>query len=73
MAVFLGLLLAVDNFSLDFDETLKLSPRSKKAFQDQSVCSFNESIDLLNVIFFLGDFVTAVFLFSFSIAISRYP
>ena len=73
MAVFLGLLLAVNNFSLDFDETLKLSPRSKKAFQDQSVCSFNESIDLLNVIFFLGDFVTAVFLFSFSIAISRYP
>ena len=72
MAVFLGLLLAVDNFSLDFDETLKLSPRSKKAFQDQFVCSLNESIDLLNVIFFLGDFVTAVFLFSFSIAISRY-
>ena len=73
MAVFLGLLLAVNNFSLDFDETLKLSPRSKKAFQDQSVCSLNESIDLLNVIFFLGDFVTAVFLFSFSIAISIYP
>ena len=72
MAVFLGLLLAVDNFSLDFDETLKLSPRSKKAFQDQSVCSLNESIDLLNVIFFLGDFVTAIFLFSFSIATSRY-
>ena len=41
MAVFLGLLLAVDNFSLDFDETLKLSPRSKNAFQDQSVCSLN--------------------------------
>ena len=73
MAVFLGLLLAVNNFSLDFDETLKLSPRSKNAFQDQSVCSLNENIDLLNVIFFLGDFVAAVFLFSFSIAISRYP
>ena len=34
MDVFLGLLLAVNNFSLDFDETLKLSPRSKKTFQD---------------------------------------
>ena len=72
MGVFLGLLLAVNNFSLDFDETLNLSPRSKKAFQGQSVCSLNESIDLLNVIFFLGGFVIAVFLFSFSIAISRY-
>ena len=60
----------MNNFSLDFDETLKLSLRSKKAFQGQSVCSFNESIDLLNVIFFLGGFVAAVFLFSFSIAIS---
>ena len=56
MAVFLGLLLPVDNFSLDFDETLKLSPRSKKAFQNQSVCSLYESIDLLNVIFLLGRF-----------------
>ena len=73
MAVFLGLLLAVNNFSLDFDETLKLSPRSKKAFQGQSVCSLNESIDFLNVIFFLGGFVIAVFLFSASIAISIYP
>ena len=72
MGVFLGLLLAVNNFSLDFDETLNLSPCSKKAFQGQSVCSLNESIDFLNVIFFLGGFVTAVFLFSFSIAISRY-
>ena len=72
MGVFLGLLLAVNNFSLDFDETLNLSTRSKKAFQGQSVCSLNESIDFLNVIFFLGGFVTAVFLFSFSIAISRY-
>ena len=63
MDVFLGLLLAVNNFSLDFDETLKLSQRSKKAFQGQSVCSLNESIDLFNVIFFLGGFVTAVFLF----------
>ena len=70
MGVFLGLLLAVNNFSLDFDETSKLSLRSKKAFQGQSVCSLNESIDLLNVIFFLGDFVIAVFLFSVSIAIS---
>ena len=55
----------MNNFSIDFDETLKLSPRSKKAFQGQSVCSFNESIDLLNVIFFLGGFVTAVFSFFF--------
>ena len=70
MAVFLGLLLAVNNFSLDFDETLKLSPRSKKAFQGQSVFSLNESIDLVNVIFFLGGFVIAVFLFSVSITIS---
>ena len=51
MGVFLGLILAVNNFSLDFDETLKLSLRSKKAFQGQSVCSLTESIDLLNVIF----------------------
>ena len=70
MGVFLGLLLAVNNFSLDFDETLKLSLRSKNAFQGQFICSLNESIDLLHVIFFLGDFVIAVFLFSVSIAIS---
>ena len=66
-------MLAANNFSLDFDGTLKLSLRSKKAFQGQSVCSLNESIDLLNVIFFLGGFVIAVFLFSASIAISIYP
>ena len=67
MGVFLGLLLAVNSFSLDFDATLRLSLRSKKAFQGQSECSLNESIDLLNVIFFLGGFVIAV-----SIAISIY-
>ena len=72
MDVFLGLLLAVNNFSLDFDETLKLSQRSKKAFQGQSVCSLNESIDLFNVIFFLGGFVISVFLFSVSIVLSIY-
>ena len=66
-------MLAANNFSFDFDGTLKLSLRSKKAFQGQSVCSLNESIDLLNVIFFLGGFVIAVFLFSASIAISIYP
>ena len=63
MDVFLGLLLAVNNFSLDFDETLKLSQRPKKAFQGQSVCSLNESIDLFNVIFFLGRFCNCCFSF----------
>ena len=73
MGVFLGLLLAVNDFSLDFDEISKLSLRSKKTFKCQSLSSLNESIDLLNVIFFLGGFVVAVFLFSASIAISIYP
>ena len=44
MDVFLGLLLAVNNFSLEFDETSKLSLRSKKAFQGQSVCSLNKAL-----------------------------
>ena len=61
MGVFLGLLLAVNNFSLDFDATLRLSLRSKKALQGQSECSLNESIDSLNVIFFLRRFCNCCF------------
>ena len=68
MGVFLGLLLTVNNSLLDFEETLKLSLHSKKAFQGQFVCSENEGTDCD----FLGRFCCCCF-FSLSMAISIYP
>ena len=68
MGVFLGLLLTVNNSLLDFEETLKLSLPSKKAFQGQFVCSENEGTDCD----FLGRFCCCCF-FSLSMAISIYP
>ena len=61
MGVFLGLLLTVNNSLLDFEETLKLSLHSKKAFQGQFVCSENEGTDCD----FFGKVLLLLFFFSF--------
>ena len=68
MGVFLGLLLTVNNSLLDFEETLKLSLHSKKAFK---VNLFVLKMKAQTVTF-LGRFCCCCF-FSLSMAISIYP